>query len=223
MFLTGIELSSVCQLRCAYCPQSNFHRVRKHMPESVFALCLEIVADQSVPQIQITGIGESTLHPRFCEYVERLRLATYDKIVMPTNGISLDVEKIKACQKAGVQICISPHQPEEAAKALRRCIDNDMPVVLLGMDMMSQTHDWAGQVDWLKWNGPRIECEWLANEHVTCQSDGMISSCCYNASDKNLIGHIANWHSVSMKTGPGELCPTCHYDVPEKYVQLRTP
>src|ERR1700678_3005327 len=77
--LHQIELTSRCNLRCVYCPSPNLKRPKVDMSEETFAKCLGwltyAVKVHKQEEVNLAGIGESTLHPRFLEYATRVRQA----------------------------------------------------------------------------------------------------------------------------------------------------
>src|SRR3990167_4554438 len=89
-----IEITSHCNLRCVYCPSPNLGRPKVHMDRPTFERSLawaKALHDRSPgqPELNLAGIGESTLHPFFQEYIERARAVMgWDiEFVLATNGL----------------------------------------------------------------------------------------------------------------------------------------
>ena len=96
-----IDFANVCNYRCSYCPTGNTKLLqsvgRKNtlMSEELF---LKVVAGlrrfpEKVKRINLYKDGESTLHPKFCDYVIYLKHANVaESIWIKTNGSTLNPE-----------------------------------------------------------------------------------------------------------------------------------
>src|SRR5512147_2788120 len=87
-----IELSSICNLACRYCPHPKLQREKEHMSWETFERTLEHVAyyvgKGTQTEVSLTGIGEAILHPRFVEAVFRVReVIGRRQITLATNGV----------------------------------------------------------------------------------------------------------------------------------------
>jgi hypothetical protein len=80
-----IDLNERCNLRCVYCAVSQPSYRGIEMSEAVFAKCEQLIAGQKGPlRIALNGHGETTHHPRWAEYCERL-LGYGHEITITTN------------------------------------------------------------------------------------------------------------------------------------------
>ena len=93
--LHQIEMTSRCNLKCKYCVHPNMVRPKEDMTEETFTKSLEVAArfvkQGTMRELNLAGIGESTLHPNFVEWVHRARAAVgwSCNIVLSTNGVAL--------------------------------------------------------------------------------------------------------------------------------------
>jgi len=89
----SIELTNICNFSCPFCPQAHkrgeqpggspYDRRQGRMSEEVFTRALaecQRVADT----VELGFFGEQTLHPRYAEYLRRMRERTF-KIELNTN------------------------------------------------------------------------------------------------------------------------------------------
>lgn len=80
-----LELTNKCDLRCSYCENQLGLRAKGFMSEAVFGRVVDSVAELRVDRVRLVGNGEPTLHPRFCEYIERL-VAVSPYVTVLSNG-----------------------------------------------------------------------------------------------------------------------------------------
>lgn len=116
-----LELSSVCNARCAFCKRPEdlgfmdielFKGIIREFPES--------------KEIQPWFVGESMLHPRFIEAVEFIK-SQRKRIVLYSNGSLLDEEKCEAMVSVGVdelRISVEGHE-KQLYESLRIGLDFD--------------------------------------------------------------------------------------------------
>src|SRR5262245_27520539 len=84
--LHQIEITSRCNLRCVYCVHPHMPRAKEDMTEEVFLQSLKWAkhfhtVGTRVPggdvwkqkELNLAGIGESTIHPRFVEFIHLAR------------------------------------------------------------------------------------------------------------------------------------------------------
>ncbi len=81
----SIEISSVCNLKCTYCPHHLNLRPRQFMSDITFYHLMEGIKDLGVSRAHISGNGEPTLHPKFANIIVQLAQSVkYLSVV--TNG-----------------------------------------------------------------------------------------------------------------------------------------
>lgn len=209
-----IELTSRCNLACAYCPHPKLERPKEDMTWETFERALLHVAHYVEHgkqfEVSLTGLGEGTLHPDFVPMTARLRevLGPDRLICFGSNGIELTPEMAAELRKINAGIYISLHRPEKASKAVEIAKEAG---ILLGVNasFVTSAYDWAGQVKWYN-SGPRSPCMYLMERRAVILQDGSISTCCWDAHGKNIIGHV-NDDIGSLTTRPFPLCDQCHH------------
>lgn len=195
-------------------------------------------------ELNLAGIGESTLHPLFSEFIKiaRQELPAV-RITFATNGVNLSVihdlhpkaglsphhsegkeraraiiEALKDAQKTGeVIVFVSMHRPELGGLAHEVLCD------ALGEQNIGSSHDpsinaddWAGQVKWKRTYQQKMVCQWLRDGKVMVMADGRVTTCCLDASGVGVIGHVDQDPSEWVSK-PFSLCSTCQQVVPKSH------
>jgi uncharacterized Fe-S cluster-containing radical SAM superfamily protein len=120
-----VELTSVCNMACEYCPNEGMVRARKHMDFSMFMDVIDQIADNRLTQqIQLAALGESFLYPRLLEavnYCNQKKLGT--SII--TNGLLLTPDLYQKLVDSGLkELQISFHDLNEDSFAYRHAKTN---------------------------------------------------------------------------------------------------
>lgn len=213
--LHQIEMTSECNLRCKYCVHPKMPRPKRHMADGIWRSALNWVerfveTGTQGPELNLAGIGESTMHPRFVEHVYEAREALGDErhLILATNGLLMTDELAQAIRKARPRVWVSLHRPEKgglAVEALRRA------GILAGVstDPALASIDWAGQVDWHVSANPMTRiCPWVARAQVMVMADGRVTTCCLDGSGAGVLGTVHD-DLAQMETAPYSLCETC--------------
>lgn len=224
--LHQIELSSICDLACRYCPSPVLQRPKVHMTLEHLDAALKhvryFVERGSQSEVNATGIGESTIHPEFVECVRRIRAAIgkHVRITIPTNGISLTAEMVNAVKLYNPRFWVSLHQPTRAAAGIHLLKEAGL-LENCTMDPAVNPNDWAGAVDLGKaLKLPQagvlplqtIACPWLNYGWAMVMADGRVSTCCLDASGVGVVGHVEDALG-SLKVKPYSLCTGCYQRV----------
>lgn len=215
--LHQIEMTSRCNLRCRYCPSPHLARPKLDMDEPTYRRALywaqRFVFGGQQRELNLAGIGESTLHPEFVRFVHLAREAVGDgcDLILATNGLLMTDELAAAIAPAKIKVWVSLHRPEKAGpavEALRRA------GILSGVsaDPSINAINWAGQVKWHVSNGAKRQCMWVIGGRAIVLADGRLSRCCLDASGAGVFGHITD-DLATLSTSPYELCRTCDQDV----------
>lgn len=220
-----VELTSRCNLRCTYCTSPQImkgqypNRPALDMTEDTFKQALEWVkhfvkkGTQS-QELNLAGIGESTLHPQFIEFAKLARDAIGPKrtIIFATNGILLTDEIASELAKLQPVSCwVSLHRPEKAMFA----VDIARKHGIFGgvsTDPATHANDWAGQVKWKKAEYT-MPCTWLMHGRVFITADGNVTACCLDAKGSGVLATVWDDPATAI-TKTYDLCPNCHHTLP---------
>jgi len=207
--LHQVEITSNCNLRCKYCVHGKMPRAKMDMTFDTFARVIELVKGYAQEELNLCGIGESTMHPQFIEFVQyaREQLPHID-LTMATNGVGLTEVMARALADNRVRVWVSLHRPEKAGPAVELLKKYG---VLAGVsaDPSLSAVDWAGQVDWHVSAQP-TRCMWLALGYGIAWSDGRVGTCSFDGQGTDgAIGTV--WDEPNMlHSKPYSLCETCH-------------
>jgi len=216
--LHQIELSSQCNLRCVYCPSPTLQREKVHIEHAAFVHALEwvkhFVTQGTQGELNLAGIGESTLHPRFVEYVGMAREAAGPRgvVCFATNGLLMTRELAAQLAPFKPTVWVSLHRPEKAKGAIDALREFGL-LAEVSVDPSLSAVDWAGQVDWrLTTDCFGSACDWRHKGWVMVMADGRLTTCCFDQDGSGVIGSV--WMAPgSVRGKPYKLCKTCHHDV----------
>lgn len=229
--LHQIEISSRCNLRCVYCPSPSIvagkypNRPALDMTTEIFERSLEwvkfYVRQRTQDELNLAGIGESTLHPEFSRFVRLAREAVGDsvKVIFATNGIIHDEELVRSIAPYNPHVVVSLHRPEKAALAVQMYRKYGL-LKGVSADPSTGANDWAGQVNWIS-SGDTLRCQWLQDGKAMAMADGRITTCCLDAQGLGVVGHV-NDPLGSVQTKPYDLCRKCYQRIgSEHWDQLK--
>lgn len=211
-----IEITSRCNLRCRYCPSPHLPRPKVDMDEATYLRTLHwvrhFVAQRTQGELNLAGIGESTLHPDFVRWVflAREALGWGQELVIATNGLLITDELARALVPSRIKIWVSLHRPEKAGPAVE-ILKKYHLLSGISADPSLSSIDWAGQVKWHV-SAQRRKCAWVVNGWSFILSDGSVSRCCLDASGVGVFAHV-NDDLTTAETSPYVLCRTCDQDV----------
>lgn len=227
--LHQIEITSRCNLACKYCVHPHMKRPKEDMDRDTFIKCLQVanhfVRAGTQQELNLAGIGESTMHTNFVEFVHLAREAVgwNCHLVLSTNGVAMTDDMIEGIKSSGISIYVSPHRPEKAAKPIKKLREVGL---LKGLSEGAWTAsvDWAGQLDWPVTAPTKdMPCPWIPNGRVTAFSDGRLSTCCFDSDRGGVVGHIDDLvNGKELFVEPYKLCGPCHHVVSEEVLLNRT-
>jgi hypothetical protein len=166
------------------------------------------------PELNLAGIGESTMHPEFVRNVHLAREAIGPNVplILATNGVTMTREMALAIAPTAIRVWVSLHRPERAALAVEHLKAAN---ILAGVscDGAIESVDWAGQVKWhVNTHQKGKPCPWVMNGRVFVLADGRLARCCFDATADDIIGTLDD-DIPSLQTAPYKLCHSCHLDV----------
>lgn len=217
-----LELSSLCNLACKYCPYPTMQRFKGEMGWEIFERALMhveyYVRAGTQGELSLTGIGEAILHPRFIEALALCRetIGPDRLLVLSTNGVAMTPEIAQAMAAQRVRAYVSEHRPEVAVPAARMLTAHGVQTSF-NHAFVDSSIDWAGQVDWHV-SGPRHVCTYLKSGWAVIRQNGSVDACCQDAHDLHPIATV--WDEPgSWQTHAIPLCGSCHLIVPKEMQQ----
>lgn len=213
-----IEITSKCNLRCKYCVHPKMKRTKQHMDletyKKALALAKYCVEHNAQKELNLCGIGESTMHPDFIEYMRLAREAMPTVVlVIASNGVKLKEEQVIAMKKYGMKLFISMHRPEVAGPAIELGRKHGV-INGVSADPSVSAIDWAGQVDWHVSVENHSPCPWIGNQMVMVTAEGDLVSCCLDGDGLSALGTV-NSDLNELEVTPYSLCSACHHTIPE--------
>lgn len=85
-----LDICGVCNAQCPFCPRAYMpeERAKGFMSDEVFSKCLEEIQKQQIKRVSLYATAEPTLHPKFDEFVFRLKAAGL-YVIVSTNAFTL--------------------------------------------------------------------------------------------------------------------------------------
>jgi hypothetical protein len=217
-----IEMTSRCNLRCKYCVHPTMGRAKQDMDDATYRQALtkvsELIARQHPGrrqrELNLAGIGESTMHPEFIRNVAWAREAVGDDVdlIIATNGLLMDDAMAQALKPMRPKVWVSMHRPEKAGPAVE-ALKRAGLLSGVSADPSIASVDWAGQVSWyVSTPAKGSRCPWVLRGMVFVMADGRVTRCCFDGKGDDAIGTV--WDDfTAMRTSAFSLCAGCHHDV----------
>jgi len=219
--LHQIEITSRCNLKCIYCPNSEItngtypNRKAEDISSEHFLKALDwaehFVRAGTQHELNLAGTGESTLHSQFAECISsaRERLGRFCKLIVATNGLIVTPRLVESFVKHDVHVWVSLHRPERAAHAIKAYRQAGV-LKGISVDPSTNPNDWAGQVRWLSY--ATLPCQWLREGKAFVMSDGRITTCCLDVGGIGAVGHVDD-PIGSLSLAPYALCEKCNQEI----------
>ncbi len=225
--IKNLEVASVCNLACPYCPArlQGEHRETGLMTEETFERSLHwltrFVKAGTQRELNLFGVGEPLLHPKIVEMAAAVRriMPRYLSLRMNTNGLLATEEILRGLLEAGVDaIDLTDHEAEASTRTLRtfRKLSKDFPEVKFGYsrDGIMNPNNWGGLIDWVpEVDHPRYLCPWISNGQVMIMSTGDVTRCCQDAFGRGILGTVHD-DLEQLDHTPYVQCLTCHEEIP---------
>jgi len=110
-----LEITSVCNAVCPFCPREVQARGARYMPLAVVGQIAGRVRDAGdVERVVLCGIGEPTLH-RDLDEIVRILADTGVTVCLTTNGSRLSAQRVDALMRAGlneINVSLNAARPE---------------------------------------------------------------------------------------------------------------
>lgn len=214
-----IELTSRCNLRCRYCVHPHMKRKKEDMTLETYERVLYWVSrfvreGTQGRELNLAGIGESTMHPDFKYMVMMARKALGYRgrnLILATNGLLIDEEMTEILKKFDVYTWVSLHRPEKAANAVNLLRKVGM-LKGISVDPSTASVDWAGQIDWPV-TAEKSECTWLKENRAFVMVNGDITRCCFDGEGIGCLCHVSD-DITQFNSSEYELCKQCHLTIP---------
>jgi hypothetical protein len=209
-----IEMTSRCNLRCRYCAHPKMARPKIDMDDLTYAKALLWARRMPGNELNLAGIGESTMHPEFVRNVFLAREAVGDNVplILATNGLLMTRELAMEIAPTRIRVWVSLHRPEKAGPAIE-ALKSAGIIAGVSADASVEAVDWAGQVDWFVSTRQKGEpCPWIKPGRVFVLADGRLARCCFDATADDILGTLDD-DIPSLQTAPYKLCHSCHLDV----------
>ena len=194
-----IETSSVCNRRCAYCPNAvpGVRRPERWLPTPLVHRILNELEEMAYRGVVVfSGYNEPLLDPRLGDLLHRTR-ATLPRcrIVVYTNGDHLDAAWIAACARLRVDCNVTRHGGPAAEARLERVLAA-IPWwrrrhVTLKRDITGTALSTRGGLVSVPKVQARPSCHVPATE-LTLMSDGNVVLCSDDYASTVVFGHVAH-------------------------------
>lgn len=210
-----IEMTSRCNLRCKYCAHPHMPRPKQDMSWDHFERSIYWAhyfhQRHGVSEVNLAGIGESTLHPELIPMLAHARKILGDAVplILTTNGLLVDDAMCDAMAPYNPRVFLSLHRPERAQKAFE-ALKRTKLLIGVSSDAALAAVDWAGQVDWpVTTSVAGSPCPWVTGGWGFVLATGDVSRCCFDATGVGIFAHV-NDDLTKFGTSPYKLCATCH-------------
>lgn len=225
--INSIEISSLCDNACEYCPCKDQGAYRKTglMTVEIFQKAIgwaqRFAREGSQLEINLFGVGEPTLHPLLVQFVSyaRAQMPFRWPIHLNTNGNRMTMELARSLKEAGItSMDITGHDHRATARTIR--IFRKLGIKhKVSHDFAINPNNWAGQVDWFAPEYNAGDCPWICRGQAMVMSDGNVTTCCIDAFGKNILGSVFDDLS-QMDVCEHPLCALCHHTIPQA-IQVR--
>lgn len=179
----GIEISTACNRRCVYCPQSVAPTTQSFIENAVWYQFLYRLAELKWKgATAITKYNEPSLNKNSSLYVQQLRSLGCRPIIF-SNGDKPDAVR-EWCEAGAFRVRITEHPPyrDQWLEKLRPVIEKYPNQVIVSR--LPIIFNQAGMVE-----GEKME-RCYSSHGISCNIDGTVSMCCVDYKSENLIGDI---------------------------------
>jgi hypothetical protein len=171
-------------------------------------------------ELNLAGIGESTLHPQFVKFVERATRVV-GHVVFATNGLLLTKELVDELRPWNPEVWVSLHRPDRINPDALEYLRASGMLRATTMDAVNYPNSWGGQIKWsvaknpARADGKLFPCPWRFNGQGFVAADGRLLTCCLDGTGESEIGNVHDAPRVDIQVGAWKLCTTCYQYGPE--------
>ena len=188
----SLEISTACNRRCSYCPQSVSPMPKAHMREDVFRRCVEhLEAMQFKGELNLSSYSEPLLDERLVRFVGTLAERVPGAwIRIYTNGDFLTHDIAKQLQDAGAwDILVTLHEPNPSlhCQSLAEEFNGFIHISRIGTHYMM---DRAKAVS-VPGAMPQVNCSYML-KHIVVGYDGTVLLCCNDYHREHTWGNVMN-------------------------------
>jgi hypothetical protein len=220
--IANIEVSSICDNLCPYCPSPTQSKYRDtgFMDMDTFKKSIEWVKELvdrgTQKELNLFGIGEPLLNPRIIEMIQYARksLPLRVPLHLNTNGNVLTQDIAHKLKKAGIDsIHITDHKASSTVKAIDILTHAGIKFKV-NRDAVYHPNSWAGQVAWPDC-GIRFRCHWLLDKVAMIYWNGDVTACCIDSRGEGIFANVYTDTPQNSDSKKFSLCSTCHHDIGE--------
>lgn len=182
MKIYQIEVSSLCNLSCDYCPHKKMNRKKENMTYETFKKVIELTKICNQDRLYLHNMGEPLLNKQLAKFI---KYACDNNITCTffTNGIHLNKHKIMELYNVGLrELSISEHVKGTSSKIKMMIKELGLEDKLVFEDVYDtkKQHNWAMQTGNESDNHFESEgdCIFKRKNSFVILSDGRIASCC---------------------------------------------
>lgn len=216
--ITNVEVASICDNACEYCPapQVKDHRYSGLMEGDTFMQAMKWVkhfTEQGTQgQLNLFGVGEPTLNHNLPEMVEIAResVPIFGHVRVNTNGNNMTAELASKLKLAGItDIHVTDHNAEVTLNAILILREAGVDYET-NRDFVTGANNWAGQIEWTDRIDYELPCPWLGRGDAMVLADGSVTRCCLDAFGEGVLCNV--WDDLTkVDMTPFALCESCHH------------
>ncbi len=138
-----IELTNRCNAACRFCPRHEMP-AEGDMSDEVFERVLAFARQQPIGTVYFIGRGEPMLHPRFVEYIARIKQVSGLEFEVFTNGLGLEpevVDRLAALNDPELNIAINVSLHSLQAETHRRLTGTSLEKISRNLEHLVRLRD----------------------------------------------------------------------------------
>jgi pyruvate-formate lyase-activating enzyme len=97
-----VELTNGCNHACIFCKNSNQSRRVNYLPIDTYKNFIVQAVDLGLQEVGLYSTGEPFMSKQLPEYIKIAKSAGVKRVYLTSNGAMAELDKVKACYKAGL-------------------------------------------------------------------------------------------------------------------------